>query len=366
MKKILTLFIFLLYAGLAAAQPANDYFPSQTGFEWKFKVTPLDSLNNPLTSESVYRIDSFATVTDYNGMLSNIVPTKIGPLQTILVQPFTDSLFYHTEGTDGYEYFNISRIEEFLIELDSIGIDTNFSFLDFFTSLQDWYSVYRFAADVEDEYTLVSVDTTVGIYPLLFEYLGTRLDDENIQTVNGSFDCKKFLTQWKVSYQFLPPPFPPVELITTNDTIWIALDNWIVQDIIPSNPIDLSILGIPPFYIPGLETKETDEIVSVKNEDPILNTFILLQNYPNPFNPSTTIKYSIPTSEFVTLKVYDVLGNEVVTLVNEEKPTGSYEVEFDANSHSGLSGIKELSSGIYFYKLQTGSYVETKKMLLLR
>ncbi len=62
------------------------------------------------------------------------------------------------------------------------------------------------------------------------------------------------------------------------------------------------------------------------NEIP--SNFVLEQNYPNPFNPSTTIKYSIPTSEFVTLKVYDVLGNEVATLVNEEKPAGSYEVEF--------------------------------------
>jgi len=85
--------------------------------------------------------------------------------------------------------------------------------------------------------------------------------------------------------------------------------------------------------------------------------FELSQNYPNPFNPSTTIKYSIPTSEFVTLKIYEVLGNEVGTLVNEEKPAGSYEVDFDAAN---------LSSGIYLYKLQAGAFVETKKMLLIK
>ena len=357
MKKIITGFCLVILIGISNAQQASDYFPSQTGFEWKFKVTPLDSLNNPVTSQSVYRIDSFATVTDYNGMLANIVPTKMGPLQTILLQPFTDSLFYHTEDTDGYEYFNISRIEEFLIELDSMGIDPNFSFLDFFTSLQDWYSVYRFAANVGSEYNLISVDTTVGVYPLLFEYLGTRLQDETIQTVNGSFDCKKFLTQWKVSYRLLPPPFPPVELITTNDSIWIAPDNWIVQDIIPSNPIDLSILGIPPFYIPGLETKETDEIVSVENEGNIPGTFVLEQNYPNPFNPTTKISWQSPVGSWQTLKIYDVLGNEIATLVDEYKPTGSYEVDFNASG---------LSSGIYFYKLQTGNYIEMKKMVLLK
>jgi hypothetical protein len=90
--------------------------------------------------------------------------------------------------------------------------------------------------------------------------------------------------------------------------------------------------------------------------------FSLEQNYPNPFNPITKIKYTIPSvgtslMKFVQLKVYDVLGNEVATLVNEEKPAGSYEVEFDASG---------LSSGIYFYKLQAGSFIDTRKMLLLK
>jgi len=85
--------------------------------------------------------------------------------------------------------------------------------------------------------------------------------------------------------------------------------------------------------------------------------FFLEQNYPNPFNPSTTISYSIPTSQFVTLKVYDVLGKEVATLVNEEKPAGSYEFEFNASN---------LASGIYFYQLRTGEIILTKKMVIIR
>jgi len=85
--------------------------------------------------------------------------------------------------------------------------------------------------------------------------------------------------------------------------------------------------------------------------------FILSQNYPNPFNPSTIIRYEIPERGFVTLKVYDVLGNEIATLVNEEKSIGSYAVEFNATG---------LPNGIYFYQLQAGSFVETKKMILLR
>ena len=83
----------------------------------------------------------------------------------------------------------------------------------------------------------------------------------------------------------------------------------------------------------------------------------LYQNYPNPFNPSTKIKYSIPKLSQVQIKIYDVLGNEVVTLVNEEKPAGIYDVEFNAQT---------LPSGIYFYKLQAGSLVKTKKMAFLK
>jgi predicted lipoprotein with Yx(FWY)xxD motif len=98
-------------------------------------------------------------------------------------------------------------------------------------------------------------------------------------------------------------------------------------------------------------------VTGISEESNIIMDFALLQNYPNPFNPSTKFKYSIPTSRFVTLKVYDVLGSEVATLVNEEKPAGNYMIQFNAS---------QLSSGIYFYKLQTDSFIETKKMILMK
>ncbi len=85
--------------------------------------------------------------------------------------------------------------------------------------------------------------------------------------------------------------------------------------------------------------------------------YSLEQNYPNPFNPTTTIKYSIPRQSYVTLKVYDILGREVAALVNEEKPTGKYQVEFHAAN---------LSSGVYFYRIQAGSFNQVRKMLLIK
>ena len=115
-------------------------------------------------------------------------------------------------------------------------------------------------------------------------------------------------------------------------------------------------------------------LVSVKDDYKIAEKFILYQNYPNPFNPSTVIKYTISTPPassplakgrtevgFVTLKVYDVLGREIKTLVNKKQSPGTYTVTFNAKSAAG-----GLPSGIYFYQLRTGSFVQTRKMILMK
>jgi ligand-binding sensor domain-containing protein len=101
-------------------------------------------------------------------------------------------------------------------------------------------------------------------------------------------------------------------------------------------------------------TSSTTAIQEVNN---IVKYFALSQNYPNPFNPITIISYQIPQAGFISLKVYDILGREVVTLVNEEKPAGNYELEFDG---------KGLPSGIYFYRLSAEDWIDTRKMVLMR
>jgi hypothetical protein len=102
--------------------------------------------------------------------------------------------------------------------------------------------------------------------------------------------------------------------------------------------------------ITGIESGNTAEIN-------IPESYKLSQNYPNPFNPTTKISFTIPSSELVTLKIYNILGKEVMTLVNEVKNAGTFEVQFDASN---------LSSGAYFYRLETGNFVETKKMMLMK
>ena len=117
---------------------------------------------------------------------------------------------------------------------------------------------------------------------------------------------------------------------------------------------------LPPDILTSLNSHEEDE-------DNLPTEYALYQNYPNPFNPSTTIKYSLPRHNgqasigneifrSVQLKVYDVLGQAVTTLVNQKQSVGNYEVSFNANN---------LSSGIYFYQIKTENFVYTKKMLLL-
>jgi hypothetical protein len=136
---------------------------------------------------------------------------------------------------------------------------------------------------------------------------------------------------------------PTLSLINPN------LDNHLPQSWAPS-------IG---FGTPG---KINDVYVSVEEEKNIKpSSYSLMQNYPNPFNPSTKIKFTLPQNTFVRLKIFDVIGNEVATLINEEKPYGIYEVEFNY-----LNNGLPISSGIYFYQLNAGNYKETKKMVLIK
>jgi len=97
--------------------------------------------------------------------------------------------------------------------------------------------------------------------------------------------------------------------------------------------------------------------VEVKNELVVPTGFSLCQNYPNPFNPSTSISFSLPSRLFVSLKVFDLIGREVATIVSEEMSAGTYSRQWNAAN---------MSSGIYFYRLQAGSFTETKRLVLLK
>jgi len=113
--------------------------------------------------------------------------------------------------------------------------------------------------------------------------------------------------------------------------------------------IQLDYLAVPSAIVTSVE----DEITGLPNH------YSLQQNYPNPFNPSTVIHYQIPKLSNVSLKVFDILGREIATLVNKEQQAGNYSVDFSMKNY-------HLSSGIYFYRLSAGNFIQTKKMILIK
>ncbi len=117
-----------------------------------------------------------------------------------------------------------------------------------------------------------------------------------------------------------------------------------------SNTVHSGAMGFWSLY-------QADILTSVEEEETLPVEYKLEQNYPNPFNPVTNIKYSVPERAVVTIKIYNIAGEEITTLVNEEKDRGWYEVKF---------GVNDLSSGIYLCRMQAGSYVNIKKMMLLK
>jgi hypothetical protein len=193
------------------------------------------------------------------------------------------------------------------------------------------------------------------------DYLKVNLiNDElgnQIQQLEQIWNGSNWVNDIKKDYTYIWNYFESCNAELWNGTNWEPGDTPILVNNPDGFKIAIVSQSINIYYI----------IVNVESTiSNTLNDYSLSQNYPNPFNPSTTIRYEIPQQSFVTLKVYDILGNEIATLVNEEKPAGSYEIEFNTGSHSGLSGIRELTSGIYFYTLSAGNYFTTKKMILLK
>lgn len=176
---------------------------------------------------------------------------------------------------------------------------------------------------------------------------------------------------------FAVDPVEPSRLYLGNDVgMYVSFNSgqswWVLGESLPVLPIgDIEIHPTTRELVAGTYGRSMYKIdlnlvpTNVESSEPIVTGFELEQNYPNPFNPSTKIKYTIPNviasgtkqSQLVTLKVYDILGNEIATLVNDEKPAGTYEVGFDATS---------LPSGVYFYQLKAGEFISAKKMILLK
>ncbi len=202
------------------------------------------------------------------------------------------------------------------------------------------YSIPILAISLEDSSVSVVANTTLG------QCDGFAKDDF------GNYYISSWLTSsiYKFDSVFSNPP----EVFYTNS----------------GDPVDISynsiddILAVPLMNANAVVFLPVVPVSVGKEDGELPQDFKLNQNFPNPFNPKTLINYSIPEISFITIKVYDITGKEVVTLINEEKSSGTYEIEFNA-SLTARQG-SELTSGIYFYQLIAANYVETKKMVLLK
>ncbi len=206
---------------------------------------------------------------------------------------------------------------------------------------------------------LRNLPVSLGVFALQkiggnFKFLGTSLDwmfvDENTSQFKGKGKLNgqngyAFLAFVSDGRRGINPQGDKIRIV-----IWKEATNELVYDNFAEQQINLGNIIIKKS---GFGKESAEELAVLPNE------FSLSQNYPNPFNPSTSIQYQVSTNSQVTLKIYDILGNEVATLVNEEKEPGIYRVEFSTQDY-------QLASGIYLYRLQAGSYVETKKMILMK
>ncbi len=161
----------------------------------------------------------------------------------------------------------------------------------------------------------------------------------------------KILDINSIGYTYAYLPFEGFLRSTDLGETWILLNTW-VGNALAFDKDDYLFTVLNGVYVSNISTA-----TSVEEEINSPDQFKLYQNYPNPFNPGTTFEFYIPQRNFVSLKVFDVIGNEIAVLVNEEKSAGKHTINFDAS---------DLSSGVYFYRLTAGNFIQTKKMLLLK
>ncbi len=289
-------------------------------------------------------------------------------------QLVTEPFIMDNSNSEG-PYFDGLRL---LISNDSLSVNQNQSHWNDTNIYNYIFETYNFmetgtpkAADYKIVFGDVGIDTSssidIGGYnyppmPVNFKVINTteqkQIDFGFIELDNNG-GVGRFTTQGVNRDRIIF-----LENINNSDlqkTYWV----YMVQsegDRNPTNGDTLTIVQFKPFSINDSIIFSTDKITGVFENQIIPQKFILEQNYPNPFNPSTTIEFSIPTSSFVTIKIYDILGRTIKTLIKRKISNGHYQVKFNA---------KYLSSGVYFYQLNAKNkngqnIILTKKMLLIK
>jgi hypothetical protein len=364
--------------------PAGDYYKF---LEVKYRVADLPALEDSIKS-SIKIINAEAST--YQGFPVNITPSR----SELTVIARNRIGYYGDVNSDGcLDVLDVIMIVDHIIARDSLRGE---EFLR--ADLAPW--VHGNPAPFPDGFvnvqdlSLLQNIILSGIYPDGTPINGCSYtilpkvggDDDVISTVYINNEGITIYINPPVDIRGVQIEFGnvadnPDEMVITTDlghgyykfldeNLRVLLYDRLGQKIIPAGK---HLLADIPFLISRPEDITVDKFLLIDvNRNRIIETeveiiygnpptlpqdYILYQNYPNPFNPATTIEYSLPKKSYVTLKVYDILGNEVAYLVNEEKNRGNYLINFNSAG---------LASGVYFYRLQADEFVQTKKMMLLR
>jgi hypothetical protein len=400
------LFLFLNYPYILSQEEGNKLIQYTT-----------DSKPIYIYSELVQELDSVAFwnhigVEEFYGLLISVPVDSVTGVET----KFTSRVTIDTSFMSGYIPVILGNVDSILIG-NAQGWEVNTTFMSGYDSLNvliDLYNLiddYGFLERVLQHFGLIPYPANIQIqfFPLvdtaliqggcttpeiLCQNLVSTNERDSISIEPGSntyfyyidssgyqipldnyyFIVIDFLDEYEYELWYHPKSFPtfnPV-LIEFDSTFYSEQNEFDIQLIVKKDGLRIDSLSQPFHADFGLGVEENGEAPKA---------FSLSQNYPNPFNPITRIRFTIPTSplnpspyqgeghreRLITLKVFDVLGCEVATLVDEEKPAGSYEVEFSAIGGSASGGnASSLPSGVYFYQLKADSFIETKKMILLK
>lgn len=212
----------------------------------------------------------------------------------------------------------------------------------------DGGSTYATAIDIAANPNVDEYWMDINIYSSGFDFI---YYSDSLQSGTPTNGTDKIVYRWAgyLSTNFSIPAF-----ISHHPPFWSSANFKPIVIELPLNDLGVAWVGMNGSAY-GLYFNRYSLTSIIGNDGETPATYSLSQNYPNPFNPTTKISFSIPKSEFVSLKVYDLLGREVSTLVNQQMATGKYSIDFNAS---------KLSSGVYFYRLNAGSYTETKKMII--
>jgi hypothetical protein len=345
MKKI-AIAVFFIFLNVHA-QNAADYFPSTMGTLWHFSSYLLDSLQQPIESSRILETDSIAGTINIDGKLATLIVTKIGALP--------ESSYFAVEGQSLSTYVNA------IPGIDSLPLP---ELQQFFGSVRGWYQYLRFGTSTGQNlpYLLLQRDTTLTLdsIPLKLRFMvtATRHAPQNISTPAGTFETVPFEISFSVNYMLGIFPIP---IFKIPDTIYVAKNMFVVREAQPAIQFSSDTLGIAGLNIPGrLRVLDSYTIVPTAvrlEKNSIPSEFNLLQNYPNPFNGMTNYELRMRNEEHIDLKVYDMLGREVASLVEGVLQPGVYRIQWDA---------RNIPSGVYYARLNSDQFSITRKTFLIK